>query len=82
MQVSCGSCHSYSGHLFEKMGEELGIFDGMTMKRDFCDELVLACEGQMEFRVYDDGMDYCTKHVNGTTDRFWSFPYTEREYLP
>lgn len=52
----------------------------MTLKNDFCDELVTACTGQLTFGTYDDGTtDYCTKHTGGTTDQYWSYPYTERE---
>lgn len=80
MQVVCGSCHSYSGHLFEVLGADLGIFDGMTMKEKFCEELLSACEGQLKFPRYSGNTDYCPKHVGGTKDRFWSYPYTEREY--
>ncbi|CAM9143199.1 unnamed protein product, partial [Hapterophycus canaliculatus] len=77
--VVCGVCHSYSGHLYERLGPELGVLDGMTMKNDFCDELVTACAGQITFPTYDGGDDYCTKHTGGTTDQFWSYPYTEPE---
>lgn len=70
-------CHSYSGHLYERLGAELGALDGMTMKSDFCEELVTACEGQLVFPTYD-GEDYCTKHTGGGDDQFWSYPYTER----
>ncbi|CAN0441744.1 unnamed protein product [Pylaiella littoralis] len=77
-QVVCGVCHSYSGHLYEKLGAELGALDGMTMKSDFCEELVTACAGQIIFPTYD-GKDYCTKHTGGGSDQFWSYPYTQPE---
>ncbi|CBJ28224.1 glucose sorbosone dehydrogenase [Ectocarpus siliculosus] len=36
----------------------------MTMKSAFCDELVTACDGQIDFPTYDSGtVDYCTKHT-------------------
>lgn len=69
-------CHSYSGHLYEVLGAELGALDGLTMTNDFCDELTTACDGQITFPTYD-GDDYCTKHTGGTTDQFWSYPYIE-----
>ena len=82
-QVLCGQCHSYSGHLFEKIGAELGPWDGMTMKREFCDELVDECDGQIDFGgpAEYDGQSFCDKHVGGIDgeDQFWSFPYTDRE---
>lgn len=80
-QVVCGVCHSFSGHLFERLGGELGIVDGMTMKNDFCEELVDACQGQIPFPSYENGDDYCEKHTGGATDKYWSFPYMERECL-
>lgn len=81
-QVQCGQCHSYSGHLFEILGPEYGVTDGLMMKNDFCNNLVSKCEGQIIFPDYDDGDSYCDKHTGGSdnTDNFWSYPYTEREY--
>ncbi|CAM9121681.1 unnamed protein product, partial [Hapterophycus canaliculatus] len=81
-QVVCGVCHSYSGHLYEQLGAELGILDGMTMKSLFCEELVDACSGQVTFPTYDGGEDYCEKHTGGGDDFFWSYPYEERALLP
>lgn len=78
-QVVCGRCHSYSAHLYERLGAELGVVDGMTMTSDFCEELVSACQGQIVFTTYDNGDDYCEKHVGGDTDQFWSYPYTSCE---
>ncbi|CAM9165509.1 unnamed protein product [Scytosiphon promiscuus] len=78
-EVVCGICHSYSGHLYEQLGAELGILDGMTMKSAFCEELVDACSGQVTFPTYDDGEDYCEKHTGGGDDFFWSYPYDEPE---
>lgn len=80
-QVVCGVCHSYSGHLYEQLGAELGILDGMTMKSAFCEELVDACSGQITFPTYDGGEDYCEKHTGGGDDFFWSYPYEERTYV-
>lgn len=77
-QVVCGVCHSFSGHLYERLGAELGPTDGMTMKKEFCDGFVEACDGQIIFPTYD-GEDYCTKHQGGGDDYFWSYPYTDRE---
>ncbi|CAM9581883.1 unnamed protein product, partial [Ectocarpus sp. 8 AP-2014] len=72
-QVVCGRCHSYSAHLYEYLAAELGLLDGMTMKSDFCNELVTACAGQIDFPTYDGGsVDYCTKHTGGGDDFFWS----------
>lgn len=43
------------------------------MKTDFCQELVAACEGQIEFPSYD-GLSYCEKHVGNNGDQIWSYP--------
>lgn len=80
-QVVCGICTSYSGHLYERLAPELGVEDGLTMKNDFCDELVTACDGQITFPTYDAGEDYCAKHTGGDEDQFWSYPYEERESI-
>jgi len=79
--VVCGVCHSYSGHLYERLGDELTSLDGLTMKNDFCQELVSECEGQITFPTYgEDGeIDYCTKHTGGGDDMYWSYPYEECE---
>lgn len=59
----------------------------MTMKREFCDQLVDECEEQIEFPTYDDPtsddtMSYCDYHVGvgEDGDQFWSYPYTECEF--
>lgn len=82
-QVACGPCHSFSGHLYERLGAELGDRDGMTMKSGFCAELVAACEGEIEFSTYD-GESYCEKHVGGGVDMTWSYPIDDdgEHYLP
>lgn len=84
MQVECGQCHSYSGHLFADLGGELGVEDGMMMKREFCEDLVDECDGEIDFPAYDGGeTSYCDKHTGGGDDDFfWSYPYTEREWSP
>lgn len=69
----CGPCNAYSGHLYERIGGELGARDGMTMKGSFCTEFVDACEGQIEFPTYD-GESYCEKHTGGDDDYLWSYP--------
>ncbi|CAM9310804.1 unnamed protein product [Pylaiella littoralis] len=53
----------------------------MTMKNDFCDELVDKCEDQIIFPDYPDGETYCEKHTGGSddVDNFWSYPYTQPE---
>lgn len=84
LQVACGKCHSFSGHLYERLGDQLGTVDGMTMKRAFCEELVGTCGGQINFAQmsYLDGnveKDYCDMHVGGSSDQYWSFPFTERK---
>lgn len=73
-------CHSYSSHLYEVLGSELGANDGMTMKVSFCNDLVTACAGQLAFPSYD-GQGFCDKHTGGGDDLFWSYPYVERELL-
>lgn len=52
----------------------------MTMKQDFCDELVNTCGTEIDFGgpAEYDGLSYCEKHV-GDVDG-WSYPYTDREY--
>lgn len=81
-QVVCGQCHSFPAHLFEAL-PELGPFDGMTMKREFCDELIAKCGTQIEFKgpADYDGLSFCDKHVGGVdgADELWSYPYTDRE---
>lgn len=53
--------------------------DGLTMTKDFCDDLVDACTGQgnIVFPSYGE-LDYCEKHT-GTQedDLFWAYPYEE-----
>eukprot|EP00904_Undaria_pinnatifida_P003872 jgi/Undpi1/13486/HiC_scaffold_8.g03145.m1 len=70
----------FCAHLYERLGAELGALDGMTMKQEFCDELVDACADEIPgiSRTYD-GLTYCEKHVGDTGDQFWSYPYTEPE---
>ncbi|CAM9182128.1 unnamed protein product, partial [Laminaria digitata] len=77
-QVLCGVCHSYSAHLYERLGAELG-YDGMNMKHDFCEELVDACIDQPNCPTNYDGDDYCHVHAGDGHDYFWSYPYTEPE---
>lgn len=78
-QVLCAPCHSFSGHLYADLGDELGSTGGLTMKNDFCEELVAECDGQVTFDTYEEGMSYCYKHTGGGSDRYWSYPYTEGE---
>lgn len=73
-------CHSYSAHLYERLGAELG-YDGMNMKHAFCEELVDACETQPSCPTHDSGEDYCYVHAGDGHDYFWSYPYTEREQM-
>ena len=79
----CTQCHSFSAHLFEKLGSELGPWDGMTLKTDFCNALITECAGQIAFGgpAEYDGQTYCEKHVGGVNgaDQFWSYPYVDRE---
>lgn len=77
----CGVCGSYSGHLYERLAGELGDEDGLTMKMDFCEALVSACDGQINFPDYN-GLGYCTMHAGGgDEDFFWSYPYELSEWL-
>lgn len=76
LQVVCGPCSSYAGHLYEVLGAELGVADGMTMKSFFCSELTTACAGQISFPTYL-GQSYCGKHVGGGDDQLWSYPIDE-----
>lgn len=75
-QVACGPCNAYSGHLYERLGDELGAADGMSMKSSFCEELVTACDGVIDFPTYD-GLSYCEKHVGDDGDLLWSYPIDE-----
>eukprot|EP00904_Undaria_pinnatifida_P007443 jgi/Undpi1/3829/HiC_scaffold_16.g07198.m1 len=78
-KVACGPCSAYAGHLYERLGAELGVSDGMTMKSDFCNGMVEACAGQIAFPTYDGGStSYCQKHV-GDSDLIWSYPIDESE---
>lgn len=82
MQLVCIQCHSFSNHLFERLGVEFGPFDGMNLKQDFCEALVLACDNQIAFGgpMEYEGLTYCEQHVGVDGDMFWSYPYTDREY--
>lgn len=80
VQLVCTQCHSFSAHLFERLGSELGPWDGMTLKQEFCEALLLACDNQVAFGgQMEYGESYCDKHVGGTSDMYWSYPYTDRE---
>lgn len=72
-QVACGPCSAYAGHLYERIGPELGVSDGMTMKTDFCNDLVSTCS-EIDFPTYENGMSYCDKHVDNEGDVLWSYP--------
>ena len=75
----CGICNSYSGHLYADLSDELGVEDGLAMKKDFCEELVNECSGLIDFPDYD-GVGYCNKHTKaGEGDYYWSYPYEEVE---
>ncbi|CAN0432934.1 unnamed protein product [Ascophyllum nodosum] len=73
-QLLCGVCGSYSGHLYERLADDLGSDDGLTMKSEFCTGLTTACDSQITFPDYD-GEDYCTMHTGGGDDLWWSYPY-------
>lgn len=77
-QMLCGVCGSYSGHLYERLADELGTTNGLTMKSEFCTALTTACEGQIDFPDYD-GIGYCTMLTGGGDDLFWSYPYERSE---
>ncbi|CAN0428975.1 unnamed protein product [Ascophyllum nodosum] len=79
-QVLCGVCGSYSGHLYERLAEDLGTEDGLSMKSEFCTEYIAACDEQIDIPVYGNQelgeVDYCTMHTGGgDEDLFWSYPY-------
>lgn len=81
-QLLCTQCHSFSAHLFEQLGNELGPFDGMTLKQEYCDALIDACDGQIAFGGQAEyGESYCDKHVGGGDDLYWSYPYTDRKWI-
>lgn len=75
-QVACGPCGSYSLHLFSRLGTELGLADGMTLKKEFCTELVNDCYEVIDFPDYPDGESYCEKHTE-EEDEIWSHPIDE-----
>lgn len=76
----CGVCGSYSGHLYERLVDDLGAEDGLTMKSEFCTGLTTHCDGRIDLSDYD-GVDYCTMHTGGDEDQFWSYPYELCEWL-
>ncbi|CAM9509059.1 unnamed protein product [Ectocarpus sp. 4 AP-2014] len=76
-EVVCGVCHSYSAHLYEYLTDG-GMLDGLTMKSEFCESLVDACDAYITFPTYD-GVSYCDHHTGGGNDFFWSYPYEEPE---
>eukprot|EP00752_Nemacystus_decipiens_P008218 g7348.t1 len=77
-QLVCIQCHSFSAHLFERLGSEFGLFDGMNLKQDFCEALLLACDNQIVFGGQAEyGMSYCQQHVGLDGDNYWSYPYTD-----
>lgn len=83
-QVMCGTCHSFSAHLYERLGAMLGPWDGMTMTRDFCAKFTAACSKKVDGRATIEfpnysGASYCEMHVGSRDgeDNYWSFPYTE-----
>ena len=81
VQLVCTQCHSFSNHLFEVLGAQFGPFEGMTLKQEFCEALLSACDGQIAFPgEMEYGVSYCEKHVGVDGDKFWSYPYTDREY--
>lgn len=45
----------------------------MTMKSEFCEEYVEACDGEIEFQTYD-GQSFCEKHVGTDGEQLWSYP--------
>ena len=76
----CGVCGSYSGHLYERLADDLGTEDGLSMKTEFCTDFTAACEEQLDFPVYGTlqlgEVEYCTMHTGGgEEDLFWSYPY-------
>ena len=80
IQLLCGVCGSYSGHLYERLAGDLGSDDGLTMKSEFCTGLTTACDSQITFPDYD-GEDYCTMHTGGGDDLWWSYPYERSESM-
>ena len=83
-QVLCGVCGSYSGHLYERLANDLGTEDGLSMKNEFCTAFTAACDEQIDLPVYGNleygEVDYCTMHTGGgDEDLFWSYPYEMSE---
>lgn len=70
-QVLCGVWGPYSGHFHERLGDDLGTEDGLTMKREFCSGFTAGCDGKVALLTYDRE-DFCTMHSGG---RDWFYPY-------
>eukprot|EP00903_Cladosiphon_okamuranus_P008193 g7889.t1 len=82
-QLVCIQCHSFSNHLFERLGNDFGLLDGMNLKQEYCDALVSACGNQIDFGGPAEygGLTYCEQHVGPNGDEFWSYPYTDPPIL-
>lgn len=70
--------------MFARLGENFGPWDGMSMKREFCEAFVDACGDEINLggALEYHGLDYCDQHVGGgisDDDEFWSFPYNDGE---
>lgn len=65
VQVACGICHPWSGHLFERLA------NAMTLTIDFCDEFYSECSTQLGLAP-----TYCDVHTGGgDEDAFYAYPY-------
>ena len=54
------------------------------MTKEFCNDFVTACSGQIDLPSYSDPdegtLDYCERHTGTqTTDFYWSYPFVEGE---
>ncbi|CAM9927960.1 unnamed protein product, partial [Ectocarpus sp. 4 AP-2014] len=63
LEVMCGTCHPWSGHLFERLDT------AMTLKQDFCTKFYGECATQLGLPA-----DYCEVHAGPEGDQYWSYP--------
>ncbi|CAN0005800.1 unnamed protein product, partial [Ectocarpus sp. 4 AP-2014] len=63
LEVMCGTCHPWSGHLFERLDT------AMTLTQEFCSDFYGECATQLGLPA-----DYCEVHAGPEGDQYWSYP--------
>ncbi|CBJ29140.1 conserved unknown protein [Ectocarpus siliculosus] len=63
LEVMCGTCHPWSGHLFERLDT------AMTLTQEFCSQFYGECATQLGLPA-----DYCEVHAGPEGDQYWSYP--------